>query len=66
MSDTSDDTSSSLIDPALVSVVGVVDSQGMLQSPDSSVSAEKKKKLTSPDHYNRYVHTANASANRQH
>ena len=36
--------SSSLIDPSYVMVVGIVDNQGILQSPGSSSGAEKKKK----------------------
>ena len=40
---------SSLMDPALVSVVGVAHGQGMLKSPGSIVSKEKKKKVTSSD-----------------
>ena len=48
MSDTSIGTCSSLIDPALVSVVGVVEDQGMVPFPGSKVSKDKKK-LTSPD-----------------
>ena len=35
---------SSLFDPSSVMVVGVVDDQGILQSPGSSSGAEKKKK----------------------
>ena len=47
-SDISVDTSSSLIDLAFV-----VDSQGMLQSPDSGIYKDKKKRLTSSDHSNK-------------
>ena len=64
-SDTSVDTSSSLVDPALVSVVGVVDSQGMLQSCGSSVSKEKKKQLTSPDHNSKSDTIVNRSSHLQ-
>ena len=42
-----DTDSSSLVDLAFVSVVGVVDSQGTFQSPGSSGPKEKKKKVTS-------------------
>ena len=41
-------SSSSLIDPSSVTVVGAVDGQGMLQSPDSSSGNEKKKKKSKP------------------
>ena len=44
-----DSDSTSLVDLALVSVAGAVDDQGMLQSPCSSSSVEKKKKVTSED-----------------
>ena len=40
--------SSSLIDPSIVTVVGAVDDQGMLQSPGSSSGADKKKKDKKP------------------
>ena len=43
-----DSDSSSLIDPSSVTVVGAVDGQGMVQSPDSS-SGTKKKKLNPTD-----------------
>ena len=39
-----DTNSSSLMDPALVLVVGAVDDQGMLQSPGSSASKKDQKK----------------------
>ena len=37
--------SPSLVDPALVLVVGVVDGQGTVKSPSLSVPAEKRKKV---------------------
>ena len=43
------DTNSSLVDPALVSVVEVVDGQGFVKSPGKSVTKEKQKKVISPD-----------------
>ena len=42
------DTSSSLVDPAFVSVVGVVDGQRTVKSPGKSV-LKGKKKVFSPD-----------------
>ena len=48
---TSKSDSSSLVDLALVSVVGAVDGQGMLQSPDLSACKEKKKNITSEDKF---------------
>ena len=44
-----DSDSSSLIDPSSVTAVGAVDDQGMLQSPGSSSSADKKKKANPVD-----------------
>ena len=43
-----DSTSSSLIDPSSVTVVGAVDAQGVIQSPGSS-SDKKKKKPNPPE-----------------
>ena len=43
-----DSHSSSLIDPSSVTVLGAVDGQGMLQSPGSSSSSDKKKKTRKP------------------
>ena len=40
-----DSLSPTLVDPALVSVVGVVDGQGTVQSPGLSAPAEKRKKV---------------------
>ena len=50
-----DTDSSSLVDLALESVVGIMDSQGRLQSPGSSASSkEKKKKATSEEKIIKY------------